>query len=235
MGKKWKQWHILFSWGPKSLWTVTSARITRHLLHESKAVANLDSILKSRSTLLLTKVHIVKGMVFPEVVCRCESWTIKKAEHQRIDVFQLWYWRRFLRVPWAVRRSNQSILMEMSPEYSLEGLMLKLKLQYFGHLVWKANSLEKSVPDSECTSDSGKDWGQEKNGATEDETVKWHHWLNGHEFEQTVRDNEGQGTEVHGVEKVRHNLENSAITTSSRYKIWLTYIEIKCLFHLTGY
>ena len=145
MGKKWKQWHILFSWGRKSLWTVTSARITRHLLHESKAVANLDSILKSRSTLLLTKVHIVKGMVFPEVVCRCESWTIKKAEHQRIDVFQLWYWRRFLRVPWAVRRSNQSILMEMSPEYSLEGLMLKLKLQYFGHLVWKANSLEKTL------------------------------------------------------------------------------------------
>ena len=145
MGKKWKQWQILFSWGPKSLWTVTAATITRHLLHESKAVANLDSILKSRSTLLLTKVHIVKGMVFPEVVCRCESWTIKKAERQRIDVFQLWYWRRLLRVPWAVRRSNQSILMEMSPEYSLEGLMLKLKLQYFGRLVWRVNSLEKTL------------------------------------------------------------------------------------------
>ena len=96
---------------------------------------NLDSILKSRDITLLTKVHVVKAMVFPVVVYGCESWTIKKAEHQRIEAFELWCWRRLLRVPWTARRSNQSILKEISPEYSLEGLMLKLKLQYFGHLM----------------------------------------------------------------------------------------------------
>ena len=100
-----------------------------------KAMKNLDSILKSRDNTLLTKVYIVKTMVFPVVMYRCENWTIKKAEHQRIDAFKLWCWRRLLRVPWTARRSNQSILKEISPEYSLEGLMLKLKLEYFGHLM----------------------------------------------------------------------------------------------------
>ena len=104
---------------------------------------NLDSILKSRDITLPTKVHIVKAMVFPEVMYGCESWTIKKAEHQRIDALELWCWRRLLRGPWTARRSNQSILKESSPEYSLEVLMLKLKLQYFGHLIQRANSLEK--------------------------------------------------------------------------------------------
>ena len=98
-------------------------------------MTNLDSILKSRDITLLTKVHLVKAMVFPVVMSGCESWTITKAEHQRIDAFELWYWRRLLRVPWSARKSNQSILREISPEYSLEGLMLKLKLQYFGHLM----------------------------------------------------------------------------------------------------
>ena len=98
-------------------------------------LSNLDSILKSRDITLPTKVHLVKAMVFPLVMYGCESWTIKKAEHQRIDTFELWHWRRLLRVPWTARRSNQSILKEISPEYSLEGLMLKLKLQYFGHLM----------------------------------------------------------------------------------------------------
>ena len=108
-------------------------------------MTNLDSILKSRDITLPTKVHLVKVIVFPVVMYGCESWTIKKAEHQIIDAFELWYWRRLLRVPWTTKRSNQSILKEISPECSLEGLMLKLKLQYFGHLMWSADSLEKTL------------------------------------------------------------------------------------------
>ena len=108
-------------------------------------MTSLNSILKSRDITLPTKVHIVKAMVFPVVMYGCESWTIKKAECQRVDVFELWYWRRLLRVPWTARRSNQSILKEISPEYSLEGLMLKLKLQYFGHLMQRTDSLEKTL------------------------------------------------------------------------------------------
>ena len=106
-------------------------------------MANLDSILKSRGITLPTKVHIVKAMVFPVVVYRCKSYAVKKAEHQRIDAFELWCWRRLLRVPWTARRSNQSILKEISPEYSLKGLMLKLKFQYFGHLMQRTDSVEK--------------------------------------------------------------------------------------------
>ena len=121
-----------------------SHKIKRHVLLGRKAMTNLDRILKNRDITLLTKVHIVKAMVFPGVMCRCESWTTKKAEHQRIDAFELWCWKRLLRVPWTARRSNQSILKEVSPEYSLEGLMLKLKLQYFGHLMQRANSMEKT-------------------------------------------------------------------------------------------
>ena len=112
-----------------------SHEIKRHLVLGRKVMTNLDSILKSRDISLPTKVHLVKAMVFPVVMYGCESWTMKKAEHQRIHAFELWYWRRLLRVPWTTRRSNQSILKEISPEYSLEGLMLKLKLQYFGHLM----------------------------------------------------------------------------------------------------
>ena len=108
-------------------------------------MANLDSILKSRDVALPTKVHLVKAMVFPVVMYRCESWTIKKAECQRTDAFELRCWRRLLRVPWTARRSNQSILKEISPKYSLEGLMLKLKLKYFGHMMQRANSLEKTL------------------------------------------------------------------------------------------
>ena len=108
-------------------------------------MTNLDSILKSTDITLPTKVHLVKAMVFRVVMSGCQSWTIKKAEHWRIDAFELWYWRRHLRVPWTARRSNQSILEEINPEYSLEGLMLKLKLQYFGHLVWRTDSFEKTL------------------------------------------------------------------------------------------
>ena len=148
-------------------------------------MTNLDSISKSRNITLPTKVHLVKAMVFPVVMYGCESWTINKAEHQRIHAFELWCWRRLLRVPWTARRSNPSILKEISPACSLEGLMLKLKLQYFGHLmqswlIWK-------------DPDAGKDWGQEEKGTTEDEMVRWHHQLNGHGFGWTLGVDDGQG------------------------------------------
>ena len=120
-----------------------SYEIKRYLLLGRKAMTNLDSILKSRDVTLPTKVHLVKAMVFPVVMYGCESWTIKKAERQRTDAFKLWCWRRLLRAPWIPRRPNQSILKEISPEYSLEGLMLKLKLQYFDHLMRRTDSLEK--------------------------------------------------------------------------------------------
>ena len=144
MGKQWKQWQTLFLGGSK----ITadgdcSHEIKRHLLLGRKAMTNLYSILKSRDITLSTKVHVVKAMVFPVVMFGCERWTIRKAECQRIDAFELWCWRRRLRVPWTARRSIQSILKEISPEYSLEGLMLKLKFQYFGHLMWRTYSFEK--------------------------------------------------------------------------------------------
>ena len=122
-----------------------SHEIKRRLLLERKVMTNLDSILKSRDITLPTKAHLVKAMVFPIVMCGCESWTTKKTEYQNIDAFELWCWKRLLRVPWTARRSNQSTLEKISPECSLEGLMLKLKLQYFGHLMWRADSLEKTL------------------------------------------------------------------------------------------
>ena len=122
-----------------------SHEIKRPLLLGRKGMTNLNSILKSRDITLPTKFCLIKAMVFPVVMYGCESWTVMKAEHQRIDAFKLWCWRRLLRVPWTARRSNQSILKEISPGISLEGMMLKLKLQYFGHLMWRVDSLEKTV------------------------------------------------------------------------------------------
>ena len=139
---------------------------------------NLDSIFKSRDITLSTKVHLVKAMVFPAVIYGCESWTIKKSECRRIDTFELWRWRRLLRVTWTAWRSNQSILKEISPEYSLEELMLKLKLQYFGHLMQRADSFEKSLMLGNI--EGRRRRGRERTG---DEMVGWHHRLNGHEFE----------------------------------------------------
>ena len=126
-------------------WNDCSHEIKRCLLLGRKVMTNLDSILKSRDNILPKKIHVVKAMVFPVVMYGCESWTIKKAEYRRIDAFELWCWRRLLRVPWTARRSSQSILKEISPEYSLEGQMLKLKLQSFGHLIWRTNSLKKTL------------------------------------------------------------------------------------------
>ena len=135
MGEQWKQWLTLFLWAPKSLQMVIAAMKLRHLLLGRKVMTNLDSILKSRDITLPTKVRLVKAMVFPVVMYGCESWTIKKAECRRIDAYELWCWRKLLRVPWTARRSNQSIEKEISPGVSLEGMMLRLKLQYFGHLM----------------------------------------------------------------------------------------------------
>ena len=149
-------------------------------------------------------------MVFPIVMYRCESWTIKKAEHQRIYASELWYWRRLLRVPWTARRSNQSILKEISPEYSLEGLMLKLKLQYFSHLTWTAAPLEKTLM-------LGKIWRQEK-GTTGDEVVGWHHWLTGHESEQAPwRTGKPGVLQSTGSRTVRHNW------ATEHQQNWLTF------------
>ena len=146
-------------------------------------MTNLASILKSKGITSPTKVRLVKAMVFPVVMYGCEIWIIKKAECQRIDAFERWCWRRLLRVPSTERTSNQSILKEISPGYSLEGLMLKLKLQYFGYLIWGANSLDKTLI-------LGKIEGRRRR----DEMDGWQHWLNGHEFEYALGVGDGQGS-----------------------------------------
>ena len=147
-------------------------------------MTNLDSVLKSRDIIFPTKVCIVKDMVFLVVMYGCESWTIKKAEHQRIDAFKLWCWRRLLRVPWTARWSNQSILKETNPEYSLEGLMLKLKCQYSDHVMLRADSLGKTLMLGKTKNKRKRGW----------QKMRQHHQLNGHESEQTPGDSEGQGS-----------------------------------------
>ena len=177
MGKKWKQLRDFIFLGSKiNADGDCTHEIKRRLPLGRKLMTNLGSILKSRDTTLSTKVHLVKAMVFPVVMYGCESWPIKKAEHRRIDVFELWCRRRLLRVPWTAGRSNHFILKVISPEYSLEGLMLKLKLQYFG------------LPDVNKwligkDPDAGKDWRWEEKAMTKDEMVGWHQQFNGHEFD----------------------------------------------------
>ena len=167
--------------------------IKRCLLLGRKAIANLESILKSKDIILLTKVCIVKAMIFPVVMYGCESWTIKKAECQRIDVFKFWCWRTLLRVPWNARRSNQSILKEISPEYSLEGLMLKLKIQYFGYRMWRADSLEKRWCREKLRAGEGGDRGWD--GITDSMDMSLS------KLQETVKDRGAWGAEVHGVAK----------------------------------
>ena len=176
MGKQWKLADFVFLGSKITADGDCSHEIKRCLLLGRKVMTNLDSILKSRDIILPTNVHLVKAMVFPVVTYECESWTIKKAERQRIDAFELWCWRRLLRVPWTARRSNQSLLKEISTEYSLKGLMLKLKFQYFGHLMRRTNSFEKTLM-------LGKiEGGGRRERMTEDEMVGWRHRLNGHKF-----------------------------------------------------
>ena len=165
---------IVFSWTTKSLWTVTAAMKLKDLLLGRKAVTSLGSILKSRNTTLLTKVCIVKSMVFPVVMYGYEL-DHKEGQAPKNWCFQRVSWKRLFRLYWTLRRSNLSVLKVNNPEYSLEGLMLKLKLEDFGHLVksWLTGK----------DSDAGRDWGQEEKGTTEDEMAGWHHWLNGHDSE----------------------------------------------------
>ena len=162
-----------------------------HLLLGRKAITKLDSIFKTRDITLLTKVHIVKAMVFPVVTYGCESWTIRKAEHQRIDAFKLWYWRRLSRVPWTARRSKQSILKEINPEYSLEGLMLKLKLQSFGHLIRRAHSLEKILM-------PGKIEGRRRRGQ---QRMRWLDSMDMSKLQEIVEDRGAWHAAAHGVAK----------------------------------
>ena len=163
-----------------------SHEIKRCLFLGRKVMTNIDSILKSRDTTMPTKVHLVKAMVFPVIMYGCESWTRKKAECWWIDAFELWCWRRLSRVPWTARRSNQSISKEINPENSLEALILKLKLQYFGHLMRRVDSFEKTLMLARIE-------GRRRRGMTEDEMVGWHHQLNEHGFGWTLGVGDGQG------------------------------------------
>ena len=189
----------LYFWGGSKITADgdCSHEIKTHLLLGRKAMTNLDSILKSRDITLPTKVHLVKVIVFLVVMYGCESWILKKAEHQRIDAFKLWCWRRLWRVPWTAKRSNQSIPKKVNPEYSLEGLILKLKLQYFGHLMWRDALLEKTLM-------LGNVGGRRRRGPQR------MRWLNGiidsmdmnfSKLQDIVKDREAWHTAVHGVEK----------------------------------
>ena len=201
MGTRWAKsakWHFIFMGTKITADSDCSQGIKRRLLLTRKVITNLDSILKSRDITLLTKVRLVKAMVFPVVVYGCESWTIKKAECQRIDAFELWCWKRLLRVPWTARRSKQSILKEISPGCSLEGLMLKLKLQYFGHLRRRADSFEKTLI-------LGKIEGRRRRGQ---ERMRWLDGMSLSELRELVMDREAWRAAIHGVAKSRTWLSN---------------------------
>ena len=205
MGKQRKQCQTLFRGAPKSPEMVTAAmKLKDALLLGRKVMSNLDSIFKSRDITLPTKVHLVKATVFPVVMYGYESWTVKTAEHRRIDAFELWYWRRLLRVPWTARRPNQSILKEISPECSLEGMMVKLKFQYFSHLMQRVDSLEKTLM-------LGGIGGRRRRGK---QMLKWLDGITNpmdvslSELWKLVMDREAGHATIHGVTKSRTRLSN---------------------------
>ena len=216
MGKQWKHWQTAFLGSKITADVDCSHDIKWRLLLGRKAMTNLDSVLKSRDIILPTKVCLVKAMVFPVVMYGCESWTIKKAECRRIDAFELWCWRRLLRVPCTVKRSNQSILKEVNPEYSLEGLMLKLKLQYCGHLVWRANSLEKTLMLKKIEGKRRR--GQQRLRWLDSTTNLMD--LNLGKLQKIVRDREDWRAAVHGVTKSRIWLRDWKITKYTQHKIY---------------
>ena len=188
MGKQWKQWQTIFLGSKITADGDCSHKIKRCLLLGRKAMTNLDSILKSRDITLLTKACRVKAKVFPVDMYGCESWTTKKAECQRIDAFKLWCWRRLFRVPWTARRSNQY------PKGNQSWIFIgRTDAKAEAPIPWPADAMSWLIGKDP---DAGTDWGQEEKGVTEDEMVGWHHWLNGHESEQTPGDSEGQGSLV---------------------------------------